>query len=90
MVNVDVVFFAHLRELAGMSEKTVALKDDACVDDLIDALSLEYGPPMRREIVENEGMRVFISGREYWLEDGRKEPLAAGDKVVFLYPFVGG
>jgi molybdopterin converting factor small subunit len=90
MVNVDVVFFAHLRELAGMSEKTVALKDGARVDDLIEALSLEYGLPMRREIVENEGMRVFISGREYWLEDGRKEPLSAGDKVVFLYPFVGG
>ena len=90
MVNVEVVFFAHLRELAGASEKTVTLKDGARVDDLIEVLSAEYGPALRGEIVENEGMRVFISGREFWLEDGRQEALAAGDKVVFLYPFVGG
>lgn len=90
MVNVDVVFFAHLRELAGTSEKTVTLKDGARVDDLVETLAADYGPALRQEIVENEGMRVFISGREYWLEDGRRETLAAGDKVVFLYPFVGG
>jgi molybdopterin converting factor small subunit len=90
MINVEVVFFAHLRELAGVSEKTVSVKDGATVDDLIEALAVEYGPELKKEIVENEGMRVFISGREYWLEDGRAEKLNAADKVVFLYPFVGG
>ena len=88
-MNVEVLFFGRLRELA-TRQRVVSMIGGARLSDLIDRLSEEYGDEFRREVNQLEGLRILINGNEYDLLDGMATSLKDGDVVVFLTITAGG
>jgi len=88
-MNVEVLFFAQLRELAGVRQRTFTLQGSARLADLLDILDAEY-PGFRRAVESLDGLRVLIGEREYGLEEALEAAPADGDTVVFLPPIAGG
>lgn len=80
-VDVQVRYFALLRELAGKTEETVAI---------------EHGEPAARmymRLAERYGFPLALSDVRVAVNDdftGSDHPLRGGDKVVFIPPVAGG
>ncbi len=88
-MNVEVLFFGKLRELA-VRQQAMSMTEGARLTDLTERLSEEYGVDFRQEVNHIEGLRILINGQEYDLLDGMNTQLKDGDMVVFLSLIVGG
>ena len=88
-MKVEVLFFAQLRELAGIRQRTFVLDAGARLKALLDMLDAEYAG-FRHEVETLEGLRVLIGEREYGLDEALETALSEGDTVVFLPPIAGG
>ncbi|MFC1949488.1 MoaD/ThiS family protein [Chloroflexota bacterium] len=89
-MNIEVLFFGQLRELAGTDKRTAVIEDSARLLDLIEQLDEEYGKNFHNQVDNIKGLRILINGREYGLLGGMEAPLNDGDTVVFLPPVFGG
>jgi len=87
---VEVLFFGQLRDIAGVRQKTVYIDEGARVIDLVDHLGEEYGDAFRDQVGHTQGLRIFISGREFWLSDATNQQLQDGDTIILLPPIAGG
>lgn len=89
-MDVEVRLFGQLRDIAGVREKVVSLDNGARVVDLVDHLGKEYGSAFGDEVSHTQGLRIFISGREFWLSDAMNQLLQDRDTVILLPPIAGG
>lgn len=89
-MNIEVLFFGNLREIAGVSRTNVVIDDSSRLADLVVFLSKQYGDAFREKIKDIQGLRILINGREYYLLGRMEAPLADGNTVVFLPPIAGG
>jgi molybdopterin synthase sulfur carrier subunit len=84
-MNVNVLFFASLREELGVSAEKVALSADmATVGALRDHLAARGEPWVALATTKN--LRAAVNQRMV----GPEAPLAAGDEVAFFPPVTGG
>ncbi len=88
-MNIEVLFFGRLRELA-TRQRVIPMTDSAQLTDLIERLAKEYGIKFHQEVSQMEGLRILINGSEYDLLSGMATPLKDGDVVVFLPITAGG
>lgn len=82
--GVTVLFFARGRELAGVSQRTVDLKDAADTVQLIKFMLAEY--PKLSEIVAS----TVLSLNQEYLDPTETVPLKDGDEVAVIPPVSGG
>ncbi|MBS7653122.1 MAG: ubiquitin-like small modifier protein 1 [Candidatus Bathyarchaeia archaeon] len=94
-MEVEVRYYAILRELAGKRFEKVALPEGSSVRDVIDLLVKRYGEGFERYIYDNEKrLRSYLS---YMLNGininslkGFETPLRDGDILSLLPPIGGG
>ena len=84
MQGVTVLFFARGRELAGVSQTTVELKEAADTVQLMKYLLLMY--PKLSEIVAS----TVLSLNQEYLDPKQCMPLKVGDEVAIIPPVSGG
>jgi molybdopterin converting factor small subunit len=89
-MNVEVLFFAQLREISNIRQKTYPMAEGATLNQLLDMIVADFGENFRTEVTHLEGLRVLIGDHEYSLEDGLGQTLHDKDTVVFLPPIAGG
>jgi MoaD family protein len=88
-MQINVMFFGQLRDLAAVRESVVAIKG-ATLGDLMENLYKEYGAEFHKAAEGIKGLRILINGREYRLLGCMQAPLKDGDTVVLLPPIAGG
>jgi MoaD family protein len=89
-VNVEILFFGRLRELAAVRQVTFVMSDGARLADLIKHLGEEYGDAFRHEFSSTRHLQILINGQQHTFLGGMKAPLSDGDTVVLLPPIFGG
>ncbi|MFC2011638.1 MoaD/ThiS family protein [Chloroflexota bacterium] len=89
-MNIEVLFFGQLRELAATDKGTAVIEDGARLAGLVEQLDRKYEGNFRNQVNNIKGLRILINGREYGLLGGMETPLNDGDTVVFLPPVFGG
>lgn len=89
-MNVEVMFFGKLREVAGASKETAALEAGGKLSDLMSRLEEIHGAKFAEEVRSIKGLRILINGREYQVLDGVETVLKEKDSVVLLPPIEGG
>ena len=89
-MNIEVLFFGQLREIAGVSRTSVVINDNSRLADLVVFLSGQHGDAFREKVEGIEGLRILINGREYYILGRMAAPLSDGNTVVFLPPIAGG
>ncbi len=83
-VQVQVLFFANLAEVAGCRQFTVSL-EEASLNGLMSALAVTMPPELLEEL-RAENVRI---ARNQTIWDGGGA-LSDGDEVAFLPPVTGG
>jgi len=89
-MDVEVMFFGKLRDLAGVSKEMVATKNEAKLSELVVKLQEKHGPKFAEEVAATRGLRILVNGREYQVLAGMETPLKDKDSVVLLPPIEGG
>ncbi len=89
-MDIEVMFFGRLRDLAGVSKEMVATKNEAKLSELVAKLEEKHGPKFAEELAATRGLRILVNGREYQVLAGMKTQLKNGDSVVLLPPIEGG
>jgi MoaD family protein len=88
-MKVDLLFFAQLRDLAGVRDREIGITAGSTLADLIEQLCVEYGADFRHQIETAQGLRIMVNGRENEVLQGRETELKEGDTVTF-FPLVFG
>ena len=89
-MNVEILFFGQLRELAAVRQTTFVMSDGARLVDLIKHLGEEYGDAFRHEVNNIGHLQILINGQRHTFLGGMEAPLKDGDTVVLLPPIFGG
>ncbi len=85
-MNLDVLYFARLRECFACARESVQLpKDPASVADLLDLLR-DRGGVWAEELAAGRAFRVAVNQDVATLD----VPLRAGDEVAIFPPVTGG
>lgn len=84
-MNVQVLYFARLREAFGLSAEGLELPADARVEDLLDALRARGGV-WTVELAAGRAFRVAVNQEVV----GANAPLAEGAEVAVFPPVTGG
>jgi molybdopterin synthase sulfur carrier subunit len=94
MVNVKVRYFTTLRELAGVSEETIRLRDGAVLADLIEKIASKYGEAAREYLYSkgkvDTSIYFLINGEDSRALSGLRTRLREGDIVAIIPPIGGG
>ncbi len=88
-MTINILFFAQLRDLAGVRERTIETAAGATLKDLVAALCDEYGQDFRHQVAISPGLRILVNGRENEVLQHLETPLKDGDTVTF-FPLVFG
>ncbi len=93
-LEVEVRFFALVRERAGLKEERVELPEGSSMNDLIEVLVGRH-PGLGEYIFDNrEQIRDFLSfsvnNVDIWSLDGFDTRLRDGDRVFLIPPLGGG
>jgi MoaD family protein len=96
-LKVKVRYFTILRELTGFMEETFELKNDICLEDLIETIASKYGEKASQYLYVDEKhktinpiIRFLINGRDANTFQGLKTKLKDGDIVAIVPPVGGG
>ncbi len=89
-MDIEVMLFGKLRELAGVSKEVVALGDVVTLSGLVSTLGDRHGLKFAEEVTATKGLRILVNGREYQLLAGMETSLRDNDSVVLLPPIEGG
>ena len=94
-MEVEVRYYAMLREAAGTRREEVELQDGSSFGDLMDLVVDKYGPVFRRYVFDDEGrerdyLSFMVNGVSVHSREGFETPLANGDVVAILPPVGGG
>ena len=88
-MKINLLFFAQLRDLAGVRDREVEVAVGSTLADLVEQLCVEYGADFRHQIETSLGLRLLVNGRENEVLEGRQTELKADDTVTF-FPLVFG
>ena len=89
-MDIEVMFFGKLRELAGVSKEIIAIDGAAKLTGLVSTLGDKHGSKFVDEVAATRGLRILVNGREYQVLDGMETKLKDKDTVVLLPPIEGG
>jgi MoaD family protein len=89
-MNVEVLLFGRLRELAGASEESFRPDEGACLEDLFGLLGARHGPSLARELASPERFMILVNGRHYTSLNGLQTALKQGDTVAIVPAVIGG
>lgn len=89
-MDIEVMFFGRLRDLAGVSKEMVATNNEAKLLELVANLAEKHGTKFAEEVAATRGLRILVNGREYQALAGMETQLKNGDSVVLLPPIEGG
>ena len=87
-------FYATLRQIVGQKTVRLDLERSCTVQELLNTV-LERYPPMRSELVDEQGelyphVHIFVNGRDApYLDKAMQTALQPDDKVD-IFPAVGG
>ena len=95
MKKVRVRYFTMLRELAGVSEEEVPMKDDACLGNLINYVTSKYGKAAKQYLCHAKGkvdpsIYIIVNGLDSKLLSGMETKLKDNDVVAIIPPVGGG
>ncbi len=89
MMNIEVLFFGEVRELA-VRQRVISMPDGIHLSDVIEYLTKEYGVLFNQKVTRVESCRILINGSEHEFVGGMGAKLRDGDVVVFLAVTAGG
>ncbi|NOR90060.1 MAG: molybdopterin converting factor subunit 1 [Anaerolineales bacterium] len=81
-MTLRILYFATMRDLAGVREETVSLPEGSRVEDLKDLLGKKHP-----QLIKAFNSAIFAVNREFALDD---QPLKEGDEVAVFPPVSGG
>jgi len=81
-MTLRILYFATIRDLAGMREETVSLPEGSRVNDLKSHLGKEHP-----KLIKAFASAIFAVNREFAFDD---HPLEEGDEVAIFPPVSGG
>lgn len=84
-MNINVVYFASLRERLGLSEEQVEISGEVTVASLIDLLVEQHGDKWSEFLRESQ---VLVAVNQEMVE--RDQLLSGDDEVAFFPPVTGG
>jgi MoaD family protein len=94
-MEVQVRYYAMLREAAGTRREELELPEGSSFGDLMDFVVEKYGPIFRRYVFEDDGrerdyLSFMVNGVSVHSREGFDTPLEDGDVVAILPPVGGG
>ncbi len=89
-MDIEVLYFGKLRELAGVSKEMVSTADNMKLSEFVANLGEKHSQKLVEEISATRGLRILINGREYQLLAGMQTKLNDRDSIVLLPPIEGG
>jgi MoaD family protein len=89
-MEIEVMLFGKLREIAGISKEIVAFDGVATLTGLVSMLGEKHGLKFADEVAATRGLRILVNGREYQHLGGMETQLKDKDSVVLLPPIEGG
>lgn len=94
-MEVELRYYAMVRDAAGKRDETLSLPGGATVMDLINRLIGLYGDPFRGYVYDDEGrlldyLMFSVNGADIRSLDGFDTVLRDGDRVLVMPPIGGG
>ena len=92
--DMNVRFYATLRDVVGARSAEVAVPKDSTVRDLLDSLFADY-PNLKPRVLEESGqlrraVNVFVNGRSVRFLSGLDTELSPEDDIAIFPPVAGG
>ena len=93
-MRVKVLYYATFRQITGIKEEDVEMKDGSKIRDLLFFLFQKYGEDFKSNVMENEKIRsavkILLNGRDIDFIKGLDTELKPGDSVYFFPSIAGG
>ena len=93
-MRVKVLYYATFRQITGIKEEDVEMKDGSKIRDLLFFLFQKYGEDFKSNVMENEKIRsavkILLNGRDIDFLKGLDTELKTGDSVYFFPSIAGG
>ncbi len=93
-MKVRALYYATFRQITGIKEKDVVLKDGSKISDLLSFLFKEHGNEFRDSIMDGnklrQGVKILLNGRDIDFLDGFETELKDGDLIHFFPAIAGG
>ena len=92
MANVRVLTFSNIKQIIG--KKNFSMNADN-IENLLAQLIDKYGPPLKRELYDEEGKlrkiyRILVNGKSIHILNGFQTKLEEEDMVVIMPAVAGG
>ncbi|WXG44409.1 MAG: MoaD/ThiS family protein [Promethearchaeati archaeon SRVP18_Atabeyarchaeia-1] len=94
-MEVTIRYFTLLRNITGRHEEKLSVEEDSTIEDVLSALSREYGKEFENYVLsgrDRRGLRVlfFLDSQNIEELDGLKTKLRAGGVLAMMPPVAGG